>query len=97
MLVQMRFPVMLMGKDRLLNAHNMTLLDGEMVVDEDIVTGGHTRRYLAYDLMSLNSKSLVNRPWKVPSRPPVCCGDTLSQVQTLTEGSVFTSHGMCRP
>lgn len=71
--VQMRFPKApppeaLVGKEHLLNAHNMTLLDGEMVVDEDIVAGTQKRRFLAYDLMALNSKSFVHKPWKV--RPP---------------------------
>jgi mRNA capping enzyme, catalytic domain len=42
-----------------------TLLDGEMVVDEDIVTGVRTRRYLAYDLVALQGASLVLRPFKV--------------------------------
>jgi hypothetical protein len=43
----------------------MTLLDGEMVVDEDVKTGTCRRRYLAYDMMVLNQKILADRPFKV--------------------------------
>ena len=46
-------------------SHHMTLLDGELIVDEDRETGKHTYRYLAYDAMAINGVSLVNRPWKV--------------------------------
>ena len=45
--------------------HHITLLDGEMVVDEDIVTVQRKRRYLAYDLMLLNGKSIIDLPFKV--------------------------------
>jgi mRNA-capping enzyme len=44
--------------------HHMTLLDGEMVVDEDSKTGTCRRRYLAYDMMVLNQKVLADRPFK---------------------------------
>lgn len=40
-------------------------MDGEMVVDEDIETGTRSRRYLAYDLMVLNGRSLAELPFKV--------------------------------
>lgn len=43
-----------------------TLLDGEMVVDEDL-EGNQTRRFLIYDLVAVNRASLVQRPWKVRS------------------------------
>ncbi|EIE27392.1 hypothetical protein COCSUDRAFT_34803 [Coccomyxa subellipsoidea C-169] len=62
--VQMRFPVQLVGKDGQLQAHHMTLLDGEMLVDEDIAAGTQTRRFLAYDLIALHGKSLSNLPSK---------------------------------
>ena len=42
-----------------------TLLDGEMVVDEDKVYGKQTRRYLAYDIMQLCGKPLRNATFKV--------------------------------
>ena len=45
--------------------HNMTLLDGEMVVDEDIVTEQRKRRYLAYDVMLLHGKPIIDLPFKV--------------------------------
>jgi mRNA-capping enzyme len=61
----MRFPQQLVGKDTLLHAHHMTLLDGEMVVDEDMAAGTQHRRFLAYDLIALNGESLVRHPFKV--------------------------------
>ena len=52
--MQMRFPNRsAAGKAR--SVHHMTLLDGEMVVDCDVTTGKQTRRFLAYDLMTLNT------------------------------------------
>ncbi len=45
--------------------HHMTLLDGEMVVDEDNASGTCRRRYLAYDLMVLNQNVVAGRPFKV--------------------------------
>ena len=62
--MQMRFPLYLMRNSEY-QSHHMTLLDGELIVDEDRETGKHTYRYLAYDAMAINGKSLVNRPWKV--------------------------------
>ena len=44
--------------------HFQTLLDGEMVVDEDLATGMRTRRFLVYDAVVLNGKSLVEVPFK---------------------------------
>jgi hypothetical protein len=41
-----------------------TLLDGEMVVDEDL-EGNKMRRFLIYDLVAINGVSLCQRPWKV--------------------------------
>ena len=53
--------------------HHMTLLDGEMVVDCNVTTGKQTRRFLAYDLMTLNMRSLATRPFKArPSTMPAC-------------------------
>jgi len=43
--------------------HSGTILDGEMVVDEDMVSGQRTRRFLAYDLVSLNGDNMVHLPW----------------------------------
>uniref|UniRef100_A0A7S0RP26 Tyrosine specific protein phosphatases domain-containing protein n=1 Tax=Pyramimonas obovata TaxID=1411642 RepID=A0A7S0RP26_9CHLO len=51
--VQMCFP----RRDYLDKRHNVTLLDGEMVVDVDATAGTATRRYLAYDLMCVNGAS----------------------------------------
>ena len=44
--------------------HFQTLLDGEMVVDEDLATGIRTRRFLVYDAVVLNGRSLVDVPFK---------------------------------
>ena len=70
--MQMRFPSgSASGKPR--GVHHMTLLDGEMVVDCDATTGKQTRRFLAYDLMTLNMSSLATRPFKArPSTLPAC-------------------------
>lgn len=43
--------------------HFQTLLDGEMVVDEDLASGARTRRFLVYDAIVLNGKSLVEVPF----------------------------------
>ncbi|KAK9842283.1 hypothetical protein WJX81_004542 [Elliptochloris bilobata] len=61
--VQMRFPGRsAKGKPR--GVHHMTLLDGELVVDTDVTTGKLTRRFLAYDLMTLNTHSVTKRAFK---------------------------------
>jgi mRNA-capping enzyme len=44
--------------------HVCTLLDGELVVDEDLTTGERTRRFLAYDCLAVNGKPLVGLPFK---------------------------------
>ncbi|KAG8044111.1 hypothetical protein GUJ93_ZPchr0047g2820 [Zizania palustris] len=56
--VQMRFP------HRNLNEgpHEMTLIDGEMIIDT-IPDSGLKRRYLAYDLMALDSVSKIKLPF----------------------------------
>ena len=60
----MRFPVKPMkGKHSF--PHHQTLLDGELIVDEDRDTGKHLYRYLAYDIMAINNKSVAHHPWKV--------------------------------
>ena len=71
--MQMRFPGRSSsGKPR--GVHHMTLLDGEMVVDSDAATGKQTRRFLAYDLMTLNMRSIATRPFKARRHPclPAC-------------------------
>ena len=62
--MQMRFPTKLMVGSGYAS-HNLTLLDGELVVDEDRDSGKHMYRYLAYDMMSLNGQSQVDQPWRV--------------------------------
>lgn len=47
----------------------MTLLDGELVVDEERDSGKHTYKFLAYDLMALNYSCKVHKPWKVCEVP----------------------------
>ncbi|KAL6780541.1 MRCE1 [Auxenochlorella protothecoides x Auxenochlorella symbiontica] len=44
--------------------HSLTILDGEMIVDDDLLSDRKQRRFLAYDLMALNGKSVVGLPWK---------------------------------
>ena len=55
--------------------HHGTLLDGEMVVDEDRDSGKHMYRYLAYDVMAIDDKPVVDQPWKVCSVPDLLCSD----------------------
>jgi mRNA-capping enzyme len=43
--------------------HHGTILDGEMVVDEDVAAGTRTRRFLAYDCVGVNGRSLAAAPW----------------------------------
>ena len=45
--------------------HNGTLLDGEMVVDEDKDTHKQIRRYLAYDMMQNMAKPMKLKEFKV--------------------------------
>uniref|UniRef100_A0A0D3HS89 Uncharacterized protein n=1 Tax=Oryza barthii TaxID=65489 RepID=A0A0D3HS89_9ORYZ len=62
--VQMRFPLRNSNE----GFHHYTLIDGEMIVDT-VPDLGLKRRYLAYDLMSINSQSVVKLPfserWKL--------------------------------
>uniref|UniRef100_A0A0A9CW81 mRNA capping enzyme adenylation domain-containing protein n=1 Tax=Arundo donax TaxID=35708 RepID=A0A0A9CW81_ARUDO len=44
--------------------HEMTLLDGEMIID-NVPNSGLKRRYLAYDLMALDSVSQTKVRWCV--------------------------------
>lgn len=64
--VHARFPTRApQGSGRLAGPpHVHTLLDGEMVVDDDAATGARTRRFLAYDLVALNGARLSARPFK---------------------------------
>ncbi|KAJ4762245.1 mRNA-capping enzyme [Rhynchospora pubera] len=62
--VQMRFPL----KNIHDGFHDLTLIDGEMIIDK-IPEVGLKRRYLAYDLMTLNGLPTVRLPfserWKL--------------------------------
>ncbi|CAO2141401.1 unnamed protein product [Urochloa humidicola] len=55
--VQMRFP-----HKSLEGLHDMTLIDGEMIIDT-VPDSGLKRRYLAYDLMSLDTASKTKLPF----------------------------------
>ncbi|XP_076912984.1 uncharacterized protein LOC143571445 [Bidens hawaiensis] len=67
--VQLRFPCGNINEGAAGNTHNYTLLDGEMVVDTDPTTHTQERRYLIYDLIAINKRSLVDHPfsdrWKI--------------------------------
>ncbi|KAI3880412.1 hypothetical protein MKW92_053161 [Papaver armeniacum] len=56
--VQMRFPMKQTNE-----GHHLTLLDGEMVIDTLPDTQKKQRRFLVYDLMAINSVSIVERPF----------------------------------
>ncbi|KAJ6844138.1 mRNA-capping enzyme isoform X1 [Iris pallida] len=62
--IQMRFPLKNINE----GFHNLTLIDGEMVIDT-IPDVGLKRRYLAYDLVALNAQSVIKKPfserWKL--------------------------------
>ena len=60
--------------------HHMTLLDGEMVVDEDLVADRQERRYLAYDLVLLQGSSVMHKPFKVCFPCPSFAGKQFSPV-----------------
>ncbi|CDP03930.1 unnamed protein product [Coffea canephora] len=45
------------------NAHHLTLLDGEMIIDTIPGSGEQVRGYLIFDIMAINSISLVGRPF----------------------------------
>lgn len=70
--VQMRWPSPLppmnknsgQAKAPIGNLHQGTILDGEMVVDEDLLTATRTRRFLAYDAMVINGEIITHHPWK---------------------------------
>ena len=87
-MLQMRFPLHLMRPQEY-QSHHMTLLDGELIVDEDRETGKHKYRYLAYDAMAINGKSLVNRPWKVIQSSP---GPGSLQPSSLPAGDEGTTQ-----
>jgi mRNA-capping enzyme len=56
--VQMRFPRRNFNE----GSHHMTLIDGEMIIDT-VPDSGLRRRYLAYDLMALDSVSKTKSPF----------------------------------
>ncbi|KAI3861270.1 hypothetical protein MKX03_017401 [Papaver bracteatum] len=66
--VQMRFPRLTQENGRG-TTHNLTLLDGEMVIDTDPETHEQERRYLVFDVMSINGSSVIECPfgerWKM--------------------------------
>lgn len=70
--VQMRWPSPLPPVDKnrtqtkapIGGLHQGTIIDGEMVVDEDLVSGKRTRRFLAYDAMVINGEIVTQHPWK---------------------------------
>lgn len=67
--VQMRFPMKQTNEGLGRDTHNLTLLDGEMVIDTLPDTQKKERRYLIYDLITINSVSIIERPfcerWKM--------------------------------
>ncbi|KAF8402713.1 hypothetical protein HHK36_010801 [Tetracentron sinense] len=67
--VQMRFPLKNANEGIAEKTHNLTLLDGEMVIDTLPDTQKQERRYLIYDLMAINQESIIERPfcerWKL--------------------------------
>lgn len=65
--VQMRWPTALKhgqpSKGPVGPPHHLTILDGEMVVDENMEEERWDRRFLAYDMVMCNGHPLVDRPW----------------------------------
>jgi len=64
------------------HVHKGTLLDGEMVVNSR-PDGSQRRVFYVYDLMTLNGKNVVMRPWK--ARTGVCSRGSPG-VKTLRPG-----------
>ncbi|KDD75262.1 mRNA capping enzyme [Helicosporidium sp. ATCC 50920] len=62
--VQLRWPMPPSSSGKPAKLQHLTLLDGEMIVDEEMDTGRRQRRFLAYDLMHVAGHSLVKLPWK---------------------------------
>ncbi|KAI3869434.1 hypothetical protein MKX03_020988 [Papaver bracteatum] len=67
--VQMRFPLTQENGVFSKYAHNLTLLDGEMVIDTNPETHKQERKYLVFDVMAINSVSVIEKPfgerWKM--------------------------------
>ncbi|XP_057983711.1 uncharacterized protein LOC131168363 [Malania oleifera] len=67
--VQMRFPCRSTNEGLAERTHHYTLLDGEMIIDTVPDSQKQERRYLIYDLMAINSVSVIERPfyerWKM--------------------------------
>ncbi|CAI9761854.1 unnamed protein product [Fraxinus pennsylvanica] len=67
--VQMRFPCRQANEGLDEKVHHFTLLDGEMIIDTVPDSQKQERRYLIYDMMAINSVSIVERPfyerWKM--------------------------------
>ncbi|KAI3957222.1 hypothetical protein MKW98_012097 [Papaver atlanticum] len=67
--VQMRFPLTQENGVFSKYAHNLTLLDSEMVIDTDPETHKQERKYLVFDVMAINSVSVIEKPfgerWKM--------------------------------
>ncbi|MCL7021446.1 hypothetical protein MKW94_013795, partial [Papaver nudicaule] len=61
--VQMRFPMKQTSEGLVKDTHDFTLLDGEMVIDSVPDTQQQERRYLIYDLMAINSESIIELPF----------------------------------
>ena len=57
--------------------HHFTLLDGEMVVDEDMVADKRIRRYLAYDLVLDNNRNMSQLPFSVRCQPACALNDSV--------------------
>ncbi|MCL7040537.1 hypothetical protein MKW94_002650 [Papaver nudicaule] len=67
--VQVRFPLTQGNGDFSESTHNLTLLDGEMVIDTYPEANKQVRRYLVFDVMSINGESVIQCPfgerWKM--------------------------------
>ena len=65
--VQMRWPSLSPprpdGGPRVGKIHYGTILDGEMVVDEDLATGQKERRFLIFDMLCFNNHNLCGEPF----------------------------------
>ncbi|MCL7045554.1 hypothetical protein MKW94_011083 [Papaver nudicaule] len=61
--VQMRFPLAQENGIFSKATHNLTLLDGEMVINTDPETHKQERRYLVFDVMAINGVSVIEWPF----------------------------------
>lgn len=74
--------------------HHMTLVEGEMVIDE-LPGGGHERAFYIYDLMMILGVLVTDLPWKVrAASPPDLSRGALARLRMTRSVSCACVSGM---